>query len=86
MKENESLSKTEIENLIPFYFLSFSCNPNARTNIEDLQKSAYVYLELWKLKIQRCQFLAIVLTIVPNPLQATESVKVLAHMAFGYTM
>ena len=28
-KKNENLPKTEIENLIPFYFLSFSCNPNA---------------------------------------------------------
>ena len=46
MKENESLPKTEIENLIPFYFLSFSCNPKAHTNIEDLQKTTYVYLEL----------------------------------------
>ena len=28
IKENENLPNTEIEILIPFYFLSFSCNPN----------------------------------------------------------
>ena len=73
-KKNENLPKTEIENLIPFYFLSFSCNPNAHKHRRSTKDRLCVF-GIVKLKIQRCQFLASVLTTVPNPLQATESVE-----------
>ena len=45
MKENESLPKTEIENLIPFYSLSFSCNPNAHKHRRST-KDRLCYLDL----------------------------------------